>query len=44
MATQAHPELTSSLSKPNGFFLHFIKACSEFSMPEREKSERAIVV
>ncbi|MDO8628738.1 MAG: gamma-glutamyl-gamma-aminobutyrate hydrolase family protein, partial [Nanoarchaeota archaeon] len=26
MATQAHPELTSSLSKPNEFFYHFIAA------------------
>jgi len=27
MATQAHPELTSSLSKPDKFFLNFVKAC-----------------
>jgi len=28
-ATQAHPEFTTSLLKPNPMFLGFIKACIE---------------
>jgi CTP synthase len=30
MATQAHPELTSRLEKPNPLFLEFVKASSRF--------------